>query len=72
MKGPLLIVEKGEKPHKQEIATTPQDHQKHPPNKTNTNENQHKIKQNGSRILRDLNTNLYVNFRSMKEIWYSK
>lgn len=72
MRGPLLIVEEEKKPHKQEITTTPQDHQKHPPNKTNTNENQRKIKQNESRILRDLNINLCVNFRSMKEIWYSK
>lgn len=50
MKGRLLIAEKGRKPHKQEITTTPQDHQKNPPNKTNTNENQHKIKQNESKI----------------------
>lgn len=52
------------------MTTAPGDHEKDPPNKTNTNENQHKNKQNESKI--QANINLYVNFRSVKESWYSE
>lgn len=71
MKVPLLIAEKGGKnPTNKKWQLLLETTKKNPPNKTNTNENQHKNKQNESKV--QGNINLYVNFRSVKASWYSK